>query len=88
MITLVVWIDSDGRVAQHCLRPRCGNCDAGGAVLHWILKVIELSLLRIFLHFEIGEHRLIVRTPVDDPFAAIDQSVIIQTHKDFADYAR
>ena len=54
----------------------------------WILEVIEFSGLRQFLDFEIGKHGLILRTPVNDPVAAIDHSLFVQPHEHFAHRAR
>src|SRR6185369_14851420 len=86
--TIVSWVNGNGRIAEH----RFGSCSGDSypliAVLDWILEVIEFSGLRQLLDFEIGEHRLVLRAPVNDAVAAIDQTVLVATHKHVAHDAR
>lgn len=76
-ITFVVRIDRHRRVAEHGLGARGGDRDAPIASFDRILQVVELALKRLLFNFEIGKRRLILRTPVDDVIAAVDQSLFV-----------
>ena len=84
LISIVAWVHRDGGVAQHRLRPRRGNSNRAASVIERITKIVKLAFLRLAQNFEIGKHRLIVWTPVDDAFAAIDHALVIETHENFA----
>ncbi len=83
-ITLVVWIDGDGCVAEHCLGTRRGYGYTRVAVFDRILEIVELPGLRKFFDFEIRKHRLVLWAPVNNTIAAIDPAFVIQTHEDLA----
>ena len=44
--------------------------------------------MRLALDFQIRQHCLIVRTPVDDAVPAIDQSFVVKTNESFTHGAR
>ena len=41
--------------------------------------------MRLFVHLKVGERRLILRTPVDEALAAIDESFLVAIDEELAD---
>ena len=88
LVTLVVRMDGDARIAEHRLRARRRDLDVlARLALDLIAQMPEMALLRLVLDLDVRDGRVAGRAPVRDARALIDQSFFIEAHKDFADGA-
>ena len=84
-IALILRIDCHSRIAEQRLRTRRRELHRTASVLERIAEMPEMSLLILVFHLRIGDGGQAVRTPVDDPLAAIDQSLLIEVEKHLVD---
>ena len=77
----------DPGVAQHRLDPRRGHVDVP-AVRQRIPERDELAVHLVVLHLGVGQARLVGGTPVDEPFAAVDEPLLVPPDERDADRAR
>ncbi len=90
-IALVRRVDRHARVAQHRLGARRRHRHAPLSPvtgLDGVLQVVELPCLRRLVHFEVREHSLVGRAPVDDAVAPVDVALLVEAHEDLAHGAR
>src|SRR6476620_12327259 len=82
----IIGMHGDRRIAQHRFWPRGGDHQRStGIVRERIADVKELPLHVLMFDFNVGQGRQAARTPIDQPFAAIDQSLLVEADKDFDD---
>ncbi len=77
-VSLIPRIHRHAAVAEHRLRTRRCHHDEAAAVLEGVAEAPQVAVAVDVIHFLIGECRLVLRTPVDDPGAAVDQPLLIQ----------
>ena len=87
-IALVLRIHGNGSIAEHGFRTRGGDCDEFVAANDWVADFVELAGHVLVFHFEIGDGRAAVGTPVHDVLAAIDEALFVEADEDFAHSAR
>jgi len=83
LVALVCGVNGDGRVTEHRFRTRRRDDHVAAAVRERIAQVPQAAGLGLRDHFEIGQRRVQHRVPVHEALAAIDQTVLVQAHKDF-----
>ena len=82
-IARVIRMDGDAGVAEHRLGPRRRDDDeAAGKLRDRITDVPQGALGLAAVDFEIGDHRVHLRVPVDEPLVAVDQPLAIERDKD------
>ena len=78
-IALVLGMHRHRHVAQHRLGPRRRNRDeAVGLALDGVADVPEVALHLDLLHLEVGDRRLELRVPVDEPLVLVDQALLVE----------
>ena len=88
LVALVIRMDGDTRIAEHRLRARRRDLDVlARLALDLIAQMPEMALLRLVLDFDVRDGRIARRAPVRDARALIDQALLVEAHKDFADGA-
>ena len=93
-VAFVFGMDGDGRVAQHGLRAGGGDyqivfaVERARALGQRVADMPKVAGLLDVLHFQIGNRRLQRRIPVDQPLAAVDQAIVVETHEDLQHRAR
>ena len=80
-IALIGRINCNGGVAQHGFRAGGRNRQVTSSVFQWIADVPHGAILFLGHHFQIGDGCTQDRIPVDQPFAAINQTLFIQADK-------
>src|SRR6202007_1642273 len=80
---LVVRINCDGAIAQHCFRPCCSNGYVSRAVEQRVSNVPEVAFKFFMLNFDMRQRRFTARTPVDQPVITLDQPLIVELHEYF-----
>ena len=94
LVPLVLRVHRYGGIAQHRLRTRGGDDEEllGGRglplVQDRVLDVPELAVLFAVVHLVVGDRRVVLRAPVDDVLAAVDQSILVQADEHFAHGSR
>ena len=81
-------IDRDRGIAQHRFRTRGRHHQLHRTAIHRIGDVPQMALRVFVLDFEIRQHGLAARAPVDDVVGAIDEPLFVQAHERFAHRAR
>ena len=61
---------------------------ASPVIVNGIPNLPQMSLVLVVHHFEIADRRLAARTPVHDVGAAVNQPLLVEPHKCFADRDR
>ena len=88
-VPFIIRVNGNGCVAEHRFGPCGGDFDECViAAFQRILDVIQLRIDRLVDDLQIRQCGHAARAPVDEPLAAVDQSFLVQTDKDFADSAR
>ena len=87
-VALVLGVHRHRHVPQHRLGARGRHHDVLLRPLDGIHQVVELAVRVLMVHFLVGERGEASRAPVDDPVAAVDESLVVETHEHFADRAR
>ena len=77
-------MDGDRRVTHHRFRARRRHRDHS-APFDRVAEVVELTVRLFVLDLEVRDRAPIVRTPVDDPRATIDEPLFPEPHEDVAD---
>ena len=79
----------DRAVNKNRLRTRCGNDDSAvvvfAAVGEGIAHMIHHAVLFLAHHFQIGNGGQHHRVPINEPLAAIDESLFVKLHEHFVD---
>ena len=82
----IVRMHRDAGVAEHGFRPgRRDRDEPAGQLRHRIADMPQRALGLAALDFEIGDHRVHLRVPIDEPLVAVDQPFAIERDKDAAD---
>ncbi len=82
-VALVIGMNGDAGVAEHRLGPRRRDGDEpAGKLRHRIADMPQEALGLAALDLEIGDHRVHLRVPVDEPLVAVDQPLAIERDKD------
>jgi hypothetical protein len=84
-IALVLGVHGHCGVAEHRFRPRRRNHQMTAAIRERIAQMPDLTLLGLGQHFEIRQRGVQHRIPVDEPLAAIDESILVQAHEHVGD---
>ena len=71
----------DPGVPEHRLDPRRGDIDGPIPIGQPIAERHEFPVDVLVLHLGVGERRPVLRAPVDDPLAAIDQAGLVHPHE-------
>ena len=82
-ITLVLGVDRHRGVAQQGLGPGGGHGEVAVARGQGIADIIEVAVVGVVLHLQIGQGRLAAGAPVDDVVALVDQALLIEPDEDF-----
>src|SRR5215210_6727230 len=84
----ILGVDDERDVAEHSLRTRGEDLGVVFSVGTWALIVhegvanaVELALYFLIGDFEIRDSRAVVRAPVGDTVAAVDQTFVVQADK-------
>src|SRR5262249_100196 len=88
LVTLILRMNGHRRVAQHGLGS--SRCDSHTpiSVLERITEEIEFAFLRFAQNLQVRKYGLIIRAPVNDAVATINQPVFVETHEMLAYGAR
>ena len=87
--TLVVRVDGHSGIRRNRLGPRGGDVDvlAGlGPVRidHRVADRPERAVALHVVHLLVGDDRLVVRVPVDEVLALVDEALLVERHEDGA----
>ena len=85
LVTLVSRVYSNGCIAEESFGTCCGKLDISAAAGKGIAEMPEMTCLIFVIYFRIGNRGLAVRTPVDDPFASVDKSLVIKVYENLTD---
>src|SRR5215210_5635877 len=87
-VARVLRVDHEGDVAEHRLRTRGEDLDVVFSVGRRALGVhegvadaVELAFYVFVVDLEVGDGRAVVRAPVGDTVAAVDQTLLVQPDK-------
>ena len=83
-VALVFGIDRHRGVAQEGFGAGGGHGKVPFAVGQGVPDVVEVAVMGVVLHFEVGQGRLAAGAPVDDVVALVDQALVIEAHEDLA----
>ena len=75
---------ADGRIAGDGFGPGGGDDDGARTVREVVTHAPEPAPALLVFHFVVGQGRVAARAPVDNIVAFVDQSFIIELHKDLA----
>ena len=81
-IARVVRMDRDGDVGEHRRRPHGRDRDRAVAVGERVPRVDERVVDLRMLDLEVGDRRLVVRAPVDDPVRPVDPAGLPEAHEE------
>ena len=87
-ITLIIGVNSNSHIAKHRFRAGCCNCDHSVHILHRIMELPHFAVHVFLFNFEIRNRCLEFRIPVDQPLIPVNQAVLMQFYKNFADRIR
>ena len=83
VVTLVIRVHADRRIAHDSLRPgRSHNQEAFRIFLDPITQVVQFPLGFLINHFLVRKRRLGLGIPVDHPHPPVNQAALVQVHKD------
>ena len=80
-VARVVRVHRDGDVGEDRRRPHRRDRDRAGSVDERVARVGERVVHLDVLDLEVGDRRLVVRAPVDDPVRAVDPPRVPQPHE-------
>ncbi len=81
-------VDGHSGIAQQSFRAGCRDHGEARAVGKGIADGIQLPLLLCVLHLVVTDRRVVLRAPVHNVGAAVDEAVFVQTDEHFADSGR
>src|ERR1700730_5735388 len=84
LVQPVVGMNGDRRVTHHGFGPRRRYRDHS-ATVDRVVEVVKVTVRLFVLDLEVRDRALVVRTPVDDPWAAIDKALFPKPNEDVAD---
>ncbi len=82
LIALVLGVDRHRGVSQQGLGPGGGHGEVAVARGQGIADIIEVAVVGVVLHLQIGQGRLTAGAPVDDVVAFVDQAFLIEADED------
>ena len=77
LVTRVIRVDGNGRIAEHRLRAGRRHGDRIAAIRRIVADVPKRAGLFLILHFRIGKRSLAIWAPVDDPVALINKALVV-----------
>ena len=88
LVAFIIGVNGNGGIAGN--RFGTGGCDLNIAapVLERIFEVPEIAVVLFIFNLGVGNRGLTVRTPVDDPFAPVNQSLFIEITENLTDSLR
>ena len=85
-VASVFGVYGDGDVAKQGFRAGGGDGDGfGGVVGKRVTDVPHVALFFDVFHFQVGDGGAEDGVPVDEAFAAVDESLFVEAHEDFGD---
>ena len=81
-VALVFGVDRHRGVAQQGLGPGGGHGEVAVARGQGIADIIEVAVVGVVLHLQVGQGRVAAGAPVDDVVALVDQALFIEADKD------
>ena len=81
LVSLVVRVDGNGSITEHCLRSCCCKLEVTASVLERIAKMPEVTCLILVFNLSVGDRSQTVRTPVYYTLATVDKSFIIKVYE-------
>src|SRR3569832_2109009 len=81
LVTFVLWMYSNCRIAQHRFRTRRCDRQISAAGCKRVLQVIQIAVHFLVLDFNVGQGSTSSRIPVDNFLAAVDQAFLVQLHE-------
>ena len=84
-VAFIVGVDCYGSIAQQGFRTGGRQFQIAAAVLQRIPQMPEMPCLHFIFYFCIGNGSQTLRAPVDDTFAAVDQTFLVVLDKHFLD---
>ena len=87
-VALVVGVDGDAGVAQHRLGPGGGHRQVPGAVGEGVVDVDELAGSVLVLDLDVRQGGVVLRAPVDDAIAPVDEVLLVEADEDLANCGR
>jgi len=88
-VARVLGIHGHSRVAGNGFRSGSGDGEPGAGIFrHLDLEVIHEPFLRFHFHFLVGQGGLRHGAPVHHAFAAVDQALLVELHKDLLNTVR
>ena len=87
-VAFVARMHGDRRIAEHRFRARRRHFDRERTILRRVANLPEEPVALFVVDFGIGERRLRNRIPVDQPRAAVNQTLAIQRDEHFDDRSR
>ena len=82
LVTLVIGVDAQRRIAQNGLGARRGDDDRPVGSLDLVAQVVELAVRLLEDHLLVREGRLRRGVPVDHPYAAVDLAFLVEVAED------
>ncbi|OIQ78568.1 hypothetical protein GALL_397290 [mine drainage metagenome] len=84
-VALILRMHHDGGIAQHGFRAGGGHDQTAGTVRQRVADLPHEAVFLLAHHFQVGYRGMQLGIPVYQPFAAIDQAFVVQTHEGFGD---
>ena len=87
IVAVVVGMDGEGGVAEHCFGPRSGDDEMSFRADERVADVPELAGALVVDDFEVADGGLAARAPIDHVAAAVDEAFAIEAKKGFENSA-
>ncbi len=88
LVALVVWMNEDRLVGEHRFRARRGDDEFFPGFHNFVFEVIHVAHDFLVLNFDVAQRGAGLRIPVDDALALVNQPVVVQVDKHFANGLR
>ena len=85
LVALVVLVDCNGGIAEHCFGTCRGDFKHLACFLNFIKNMPEMSLLLLVFDLSVGNRGVAVGAPVDHTVAAVDFAVVVELYKNLLD---
>ena len=84
LISFIIRIDRNGSIAEQRFRSGRGKLNISAAVGQRITQMPEISVLFAVFDLSVRDRGQAMRAPVDDPLAAVYQSLFVKADKDLS----
>ena len=81
LVARIFGIHGNAGVTKHSLRACCRHRDGIALIRRIITHMPEVAVLFLIFHLGIGQRSFAVRAPINDAITAINQALVIETHK-------